>query len=133
MQLIDMAAQSGDPQLLMMIADTIASAVMSASGGGAPGAGAPGGGAPMAAEPAPMAAAQMPPMGANGMRMPYYKSGGAIAPQTALQKLVEKRKMASGGKLDGKTDGKTDNKTDGRPDNKPDSKTDAKNQKKKPY
>lgn len=127
MQLIDMAAQSGDPQLLMMIADTIASAVMSATGG------APGGGAPMAAEPAPMAAAQMPPMGANGMRMPYYKSGGAIAPQTALQKLVEKRKMASGGKLDGKTDGKTDNKTDGKTDNKTDGKTDAKNQKKKPY
>ena len=92
MQLIDMAAQSGNPELLMMVADTIASAVMSASGGGATAPMAP---APMAAEAQPM-----PPMGANGMRMPYYKSGGALKPQTALQKLVEKRRMATGGTID---------------------------------
>ncbi len=74
-QLLQMIAQSGDPQLTMMVADQIAQMVLQASQD--------------QTQSAPAQPGAMVPQGATGMQIPIYKKGGKL---TAVEKMVEKRK-----------------------------------------
>lgn len=99
MQLIQMVAQSQDPQLIMMIADQITSVVMQSAQDPAMQGGAPpqAGGMPQG-DPNAMAMAGGVPAGQNGLQMPQtqqrmYQNGGVL---TLGEKLLNKRKQNNG-------------------------------------
>jgi hypothetical protein len=89
MQLIQMAAQSQDPQLLMMVADSIAATVSQGAGDPAAAGGDPAaqGGAPMGQN-----GMQVPTMGGGGQQ-PMYANGGKL---TAIGKMKAKRAAKHG-------------------------------------